>query len=449
MNHLRIWVEAPFDSGEPNISYRFEIHAQNISRCAMGGTISLQPPLWATPGDTMEFETGILEPGAEWEQAFTIRFLYGGRVRLYYWEKEAQMETLGWAVFDVKGAGYYSGDTHAHSSYSDGHSSLEENRASMLDKGHSFLYSTEHNTLDHLNEIQCFSRTREAERFLHAAGWEYTTTCGHALAYFVSAGPYPPEAQGSTPNIDRWQRFVDEMTAAGGWVFLAHPYEAPCYEFGDELLMEIENIAGIEVWNGFNHHALDSPNRRAFSRWDRINARGVFHCLGNAVSDAHTAKKHGNPFIKGYMRDLNIECLREMLKSGRFFGSNGPELYFQMGESQMGDTLYIDEEPKTVKAEILLFDPGGRIEKVVLRKGTKGTIDRRGGENSAKAIAEARPSSAEERRRFETSLELTVSQGEFYRVEAFTEFGAAAFDPSASKQEAGFAFTNPIWIERL
>ncbi|MDR1508725.1 MAG: CehA/McbA family metallohydrolase [Synergistaceae bacterium] len=446
MDHLRVWIETPSGSGNPGVSCEFRICAQNVSERALGGTISLQPPLCAKSDETMEFKTGILEPGADWEREVTVKFLYGGRTRLYCWEKEAQMETFGWAVFDVKGAGYYSGDTHAHSSYSDGKSSLDENRTSMLDKGHSFLYSTEHNTLDHLKEIEAFARTQSAERFLHAAGWEYTTRCGHAVTYFTAGEPYPPEIQGSSPNLARWQRFVDEITSAGGLVFLAHPYEAPCYEFGDGLLMNIDNIAGIEVWNGFNYHALNSRNRRAFSRWDRINARGVFHCVGNAVSDAHTAKKHGNPFIKGYLKELNADCLREMLENGRFFGSNGPELYFRMDEFRMGETLYINEERKTVKVGILLFDPAGRIEKIVLYRGGVNTS---GQENPVKAVAEASPSSANERRRFEVFFELTVSHGEFYRVEAFTEFGAVAFDPEARKQEAGFAFTNPIWIERM
>jgi predicted metal-dependent phosphoesterase TrpH len=445
MDHLRVWIETPLGSGDPDIFYRFGIRARNVSERAVGGTICLQPPLWASPEETMEFETGILEPNANWEQEVAIRFPYGGRARLYCWEKGTQMETFGWAVFDVKGAGYYSGDTHAHSLYSDGKDSLDENRASMLDKGHSFLYSAEHNTLNHLKEIEAFSRTQDAERFLHVAGWEYTTQCGHAIAYFAAGEPRPLETQGETPNLARWQCFVDEMTSVGGLVFLAHPYDAPCYEFGDGLLMGIENIAGIEVWNGFTYHALDSQNRRAFSRWDRINARGIFHCVGNAVSDAHTAKKHGNPFIKGYLKDLDTKCLREMLESGRFFGSNGPELYFRMGGLQTGETLYISEERQTVKAEIVLFDPAGRIEKILLYKGT---INAGSEENPVETAAEASPSSAKERRRFEVSFELTVSHGEFYRVEAFTEFGAVAFDPDAQKQEAGFAFTNPIWIER-
>jgi hypothetical protein len=315
----------------------------------------------------------------------------------------------------------------------------------MLEKGHSFLYSTDHNTLAHRKEIEAYSRTRNAERFLHIAGWEYTTQCGHAIAYFVTAEPRPPETQGHTPNIARWQRFADDMTSTGGLVFLAHPYEAPCYEFGDELLMNIDNIAGIEVWNGFHYHALDSQNRRAFSRWDRINARGIFHCVGNAVSDAHTAKKHGNPFIKGYLKNLDHKCLREMLESGRFFGSNGPELYFRMDGFQTGETLYINEERKTVNAEILLFDPAGRIERIILYRGATNAS---GEGNPVNAAVEASPSSVKERRRFKVSFELTVSPGEFYRVEAFTEFGTVAFDPGARKQEAGFAFTNPIWIEQ-
>lgn len=432
---------------EVNYAQTFEMEITNITDEFQTSTICVQPPLYAEPFRYFEIEINELLPGKSMKLPLTYTFLHGGRYVFYFWEKNKQLSTLDRAQFFISGPGYYSGDTHNHSFYSDGTSTLEENRQSMLEKGHSFLYSTDHNTLEHRTEIEAFQQTSEAEKFLHIAGWEYTTANGHALAYGIDY-IYDPTVMTEKGNLQQWQKFVDDMKEDDGIVFLAHPYEAPKYEFGESLLMNIKNITGIEVWNGFNHHALTYQNRRAFEMWDLLNMKGDSKYVGNAVSDAHSKEKQGNPFIKGYFSELNRENVHQLLKNGQFFGSNGPEINFTIDEMSIGETVRLKESSEHKKFNLAVFDPAGLIESIVVYKGVieqySNTPNKR---KKAIKVLEFFPTGEAEKRYFEKEFFCEVNIGEFYRVEVISSFGIVAYSKEKLEQDKGFAYTNPIWIE--
>ncbi len=425
---------------------RFHFQIKNISKTVQSGTICFQSPLYAEPFHYVEMEVKELAPDETKTILLDYQFSYGGRYVFYYWMKGAQLNTLTKTNVFVPGAGFYSGDTHNHSIYSDGRSTLTENRESMIHKGHSFLYSTDHNTLEHYTEIKDFAQSPAAEQFLHMTGWEYTTKNGHALAYNTNE-VYDPSVMTERGNLNQWQTFVDEMNKKDGFVFLAHPFEAPRYEFGEDLLLNIQNITGIEVWNGFNHHALTYENRKAFEIWDTMNKKGDAHYIGNAVSDAHTAEKQGNPFIKGYLSQLSTAEVHRLLKSGKFFGSNGPEIQFSIDEAGIGETLYLQETRQTAKFQFTVFDPAGKIESIILYKGIlnhKAEHSR----NKTIKVLEIFPTGEVERRYFQKEYYTDIEDGEFYRIEVITEFGIVAYDQEKLIQDKGFAYTNPIWVEK-
>lgn len=422
----------------------FNLLIENVTEEKQSGTIAFSPPyLHVEPSDYFEVEIKELNPGETKELRLEYKLLMGGRYTFYYWDKSSFDRTLSKESFFISGPGVYSGDTHTHSKYSDGTSTLEENRESMLEKGHSFLYSTDHNTLEHAEEIEEFQTTEPANRFLQIAGWEYTSKFSHALSYGEDK-VYDPHHITEKNNLVEWQKFVDD-TKENGLIFLAHPYEAPKYEFGDNLLMNIKDITGIEVWNGLNHHALSYQNGFAFKIWDKLNAKGDGHYIGNAVSDAHSKEKQGNPFIKGYMGELNRDGVHKLLQSGQFFGSNGPEIKFSIDDKSIGETLKLSDKSQLSKVNITVFDPVCSIESIVLYKGEIST-DNKPFKKMSK-VKEIYTMSKEERRVFNIIWYTEISPDEFYRVEVVSEKGAVAHDPAKSEQEKGFAFTNPIWIE--
>lgn len=427
-------------------SFQFQI--KNKSENVQSGTICFQPPLYAEPFRYFEVEIKDLTPGEAKIIPLQYQFSHGGRYVFYFWEKNAQLNTLEKTTVFLSGPGYYSGDTHNHSIYSDGKSTLLENRESMLRKGHSFLYSTDHNTLEHRAEIDNFTQSPADGQFLlHMTGWEYTTKNGHALPYNTNE-VYDHTVMTERGNLEQWQVFVDEMNKQDGFVFLAHPFEAPRYEFGEDLLMNIQNITGIEVWNGFNHHALTYENRKAFEIWDEMNKKGDAHYIGNAVSDAHTAEKQGNPFIKGYFHQLSLAEVHRLLKSGQFFGSNGPEIQFSINEAKTGETLYLQTPRQTANIHFSIFDPAGKIETIILYKGILNRkVEDSSKRNKTLKVMEIYPKGEAERRYFQKEYYTEVEEGEFYRLEVITEFGIVAYEKDKLTQDKGFAYTNPIWIE--
>lgn len=412
------------------------------------GMICVQAPRYAKPFTRMEVCVDNLEKEERIKADFQYQFQLGGRYVFYTWVKGNELATLNRIVVSFRGAGMFSGNVHSHSTYSDGKSSLTENRAAMMENGHSFLYATDHNTTAHFAELEAYCAKGVEENFLHIPGWEYTTNFGHSIAYRTDH-VYDPDKIAERGDLDAWQEYVDAMNVEGGIVYLAHPYEAPKYEFGEAVLRDIEGIVGVEAWNGYNYHALSYQNRRNFEVWDKLNRRGGCHYFATAVSDAHTRDGQSSPYIKGYLSKLDRAAVEGMLCMGNFFGSNGPELEFRIGETRMGGTYFTeyDRAGRTRKALMMIdaFDPIGRIEAVNVYRGfVDGKYLER--PNTVK-VFEFYPMGELESSNFVKNLLIDVKPGEFYRVEMITEIGVVAYLSNPGRIEKGFAFTNPIWIE--
>lgn len=79
----------------------------------------------------------------------------------------------------------------------------------------------------------------------------------------------------------------------------------------------------------------------------------------------------------------------------------------------------------------------------------KGLVDR---EYTVKpnthAVFEFYPTGENDKRNYTKNIYLDVTPGEFYRAEVVTGVGVTAYTADRDKVEKGFAFTNPIWIEK-
>lgn len=410
--------------------------------------VCVQPPKYSDPFTYTEICVKDLKNDEVQTINLEYKFLYGGRYVFYAWEKNNKLNTLKSIVINLKGAGVYSGNTHSHSDYSDGKSTLQENREAMMKCGHSFIYATDHNTTLHYDELYKYEKNGHEENFLHIPGWEYTTKNGHAIAY-GSTETVDPANISERNNVKLWQGFVDTMNGKNAFVYFAHPYEAPRYEFGDDVLCNIKGITGVEAWNGYNYHALSYQNRKNFEVWDALNRRGDSHYYGNCVSDAHTKKGQSSPYIKGVLSEFNKCAVEDMLKNGKYIGSNGPEIEFSIGNAGVGETCRIKSGENDKKQKKLMkldvFDPLGDILEI---KVYRGFVD---GEYTVKpntkTILDLYPAGECDKRNFTKNLYLDVMPGEFYRVEVITGTGVVAYISDESKIEKGFAFTNPIWIE--
>lgn len=439
-------VEVSKDKEKRLVSFKLIITGTSIER--EGGRVCIQPPKFAVPFTYTEVCVKDLEKDKEIVVDLQYQIMHGGRYVFYTWVKGNELATLSRAVVSFEGAGIYSGNTHSHSTYSDGKSTLEENRSAMMENGHSFIYATDHNTTAHYAELEKYKEKGIKENFLHIPGWEYTTRFGHSIPYRTNR-TYDVSKIPERGNLEAWQEYVDTMNEENALVYFAHPYEAPKYEFGENVLKEIKGIIGVEAWNGFNYHALSYQNRKNFEVWDKLNRKGGYHYPATAVSDAHTMKGQSSPYIKGFLPELTREAVEDLLVNGNFFGSNGPELEFSIDEATMGSICSVkydsDGNAKKALMKIEAFDPLGDIEAVNVYRGF---VDGEYLEKpNTKKIFEFYPMGEVEKRNFVKNLLIDVKEGEFYRVEIITGIGVVAYMSDSSKVEKGFAFTNPIWIE--
>lgn len=374
---------------------------------------------------------------------FQVLALEGGRGTLKAQVKTADDVSLTFSqALSISGQGYYAGDNHTHSTHSDGKGTIHENVASAYeDKLLNWLYSTDHNKISQYNDTVA-ETNRLAGNFISITGTEITSSGkGHALAYGV--GTFVPEYridQTINGQIWTWQNTIDQVNDNGGVFYVAHP-NYPGLKFSDPY--GVRKYTGIEVWNGF-YHAIDpdqNVNTFAFDYWDSVNRRGEQKYFGIANSDGHNSAKMGDPYIKTEMDNLTYDNIQAILANGNYYGSNGPEIRYNIEGVGMGETLTIKESRK-VDFNITAFDPNYDLVNVKL---IKNTITGSAEEGESEIIFN-KDLEGQGLNEFQTILSLEVKAGEFYRIEVTSEQGTTGNGGKGEGQGLGFAFSNPIWI---
>ena len=384
-----------------------------------------------------------LAVGETAEVELTFRAIEGGRGKIYYSISAETLSKRYSSWISVSGPGWYGGDNHSHTTYSDGSGSIKDNTDAAYAQGLSWLYSTDHNSIRQFVDTQ---KVTDASRgdFFSIAGNEITSSIGHALGYSI------PYADSSVYNVSlnrmpstarTWQTVIDEVTADGGYFYVAHP-NYPGLEFWD--VYNIRNLAGLEVWNGF-YHPID-PDRnvsvQAFIFWDTMNSRGESKYFGIANSDGHNPGKQADPYSIGYMDVLSIENIDDTLKNGRFFGTNGPQLRFDIDGVSYGETLYINGNSRTASMTITAFDDLYPLTTVTLYK-----LRVTGNQENTREVAMTWDLNGQGLNFWSVTLDITVSDKDFYRVEIASSSGTTGNGGAGIGSGTGFAFSNPIWVE--
>ena len=348
----------------------------------------------------------------------------------------------------VSGKGWYAGDAHTHSNYFDGMHSIRENVEASRELGYDFLYSTDHNMLpaDHpYNQI-----TAEYNgKFVNLMGTEVTTwrhtelgkDGGHMLSYRVNSVVDGYTAPGSTTqeaSNRKWQDAVDNVKAQGGFMYAAHPFLKE-YSIPDAEKYNVTGLTGIEVINWFARET--ESNAAAFLYWDALNAKGTAMYNGINNSDAHDKKYLGMVFNKGIMNSLTSDNINNMLEEGHFYGSNGPDLRFELGGVGMGDELKVNGK-QTVRAYLSAYDSRSYLKSIVLYR-MEITGDWMG--SYTKTAVYRIDLAGQEKNFYETYLDIEIGPNEMYRVEVFSELCHHPVIRTANRYE-GYAFSNPIWV---
>ena len=206
---------------------------------------------------------------------------------------------------------WYRGNTHAHSTESDGKLSIAERFAAYREKGYDFLVLTDHRRV---NDVRDYSTSD----FLAISGSEVhpQNPYGGATYHIVAINIHEPvNCSKMHPNA-----VLDEIKVQGGEAVLCHPYW--CGHTVSDFLplrgyfaVEVYNDTCMGIGKGFSEQA-----------WDDLLDRGgpVF---GIAADDAHGVSHdcfHGWVMVKS--QELTLEGIMEALRTGAFYSTLGPEI---------------------------------------------------------------------------------------------------------------------------
>ncbi|WP_269936864.1 CehA/McbA family metallohydrolase [Arthrobacter sp. HY1533] len=206
-----------------------------------------------------------------------------------------------------RGAGWYRGDAHLHTIYSDGKRTPADvaagARAAKLD----FMISTDHNTPASHGAWGPLA----GDDLLILTGEEVTTRNGHYLALGIEPGQwidwrYRARDKGFKQEAQR-------IRSSGGIVVPAHPY---CPYVACRWKFGYDEADAVEVWTG----PWTADDEYAINTWDSMLAQSTrdggrwLPAMGN--SDAHSAPQvigfpHNVVNAKALSRDAILEGIRK------------------------------------------------------------------------------------------------------------------------------------------
>ncbi len=234
---------------------------------------------------------------------------------------------------------WYRGNTHLHSTVSDGKRNLAECWEGYKKQGYDFLVVTDHNRISDV--ASCPDNS-----FLVISGCEYNPPNPYG------GKPYHIVAINVHDLLDFESRHPNELmrdiSKQGGISVLAHPYWS-----GHTLLdmLPLDGFFAIEVFN-----TTCDKNGRSFSEshWDDLLDKNI-PVFGIASDDSHAFHDLYQGWVMVKCSELTAESIVESLRSGLFYSTQGPEIFdFHLEESEQTDS---NSGKHTVKRIAAVFSP--------------------------------------------------------------------------------------------
>lgn len=203
------------------------------------------------------------------------------------------------------------GNTHTHTTVSDGRLSVADRFAAYREAGYDFLVLTDHGRV---SDVSAYTD----RDFLAISGSELhpANPYGGDLYHLVAIDIHEPiEVAGRHPN-----EVIAAVHAQGGHVVMCHPYWC-----GHTMidLMPLEGCFAVEVYNDTCAGIGKSTSE---VHWDDLlDRKGPI--LGIACDDAHGTEHdcfHGWVMVKS--EELTREAILEALLKGCYYSTTGPEI---------------------------------------------------------------------------------------------------------------------------
>jgi hypothetical protein len=256
------------------------------------------------------------------------------------------------------------GNTHAHTTESDGDSPPGVVARWYREHGYDFLVLSDHNVFTDPRTLGAVVDST----FLLIPGEELTSTFGDAAVHVNGLNiPHVVEPRIHDTLLGTVQANVDAVREVHGVPHINHPNFR--WSFGYEVLRQVRNDRLLEIFNGHpyvhNDGAGGEPGMEEI--WDMLLTDGV-RMYGIAVDDAHHFLEFGheqaNPgrgWVAVRASALEAGAILEAMEAGRFYASTGVELEavdvtasrIEIRISQRGDFRYTTQ----------FIGSGGRVMK--------------------------------------------------------------------------------------
>lgn len=327
---------------------------------------------------------------------------------------------------------WYKGDTHLHTTNSDGAMDKQRLIKECKKIGLEFMIITDHN----YNTIEDSYYDGD---MLVIQGQELTHKNGHVNIWGAKVPSEPPHKLETAKD---YAEIIAKCKKAGATVSLNHPFCSNCPFL---LEMEAYPFDTVEVWNTIQH--ADNIKNRDW--WVKQLLQGK-HIGAVGGSDHHRnyagISLLAMPTTYVLAEDKNKDAILKAMREGRSIVTNSHKaglIFITVGDAQIGDTIKL-KECNTVTIKATKVKKGHSIviynnEKIIYKYTAKKYIEEF---NATAKIKEAGFIRAEIEYNLNPLFDKLMIMGE----KAF--MGKRGVNTQNTKMPTLFwAFTNPIWIE--
>lgn len=308
-------------------------------------------------------------------------------------------------IYDSPSRGWYFGQLHQHSTFSDGKQGSQEVLISNLSTGLHFAYLTDHNTAAGLAEwiqgsrfVAEYDENGNPINFLAMRGVEVTTDYGHyqslGVGNVLEQSDINP-LKGDIP-VDEISEIAAEIVRSGAIATINHPFAVGPNGF---YFWEIaDQFDAIEIWNGL-YQTNRNENLAAKEKWFELledhRAGKIKFIAATAGSDNHDTTGYYNAayadlssedgrYKDEYLRrgvytdmpslgvyidgEFNRESIEDAIRNGNSYLSNGPRIIASINGAIYGETADINSE-SSVAIDIDLFSRDNLQELRIIKNG--------------------------------------------------------------------------------
>jgi hypothetical protein len=222
---------------------------------------------------------------------------------------------------------WFKGNTHCHTTNSDGDETPENVIKWYKDHGYHFLVITDHDVLTDIEPLV----TEKKDNFLLIPGEEisdrYNGSPIHLNALNITESIEP---QHGNSKLETLQKNIDAIIQAGGVATVNHPNWR--WAFNDVEMSQLRDVNLFELYNfSYNCNNFGAGGYPGMEEvWDRMLSKGVL-MYGIATDDAHDYKgefsaKKSNPgtgWVMVKANELTPSSILSALEKGEFYSTVG------------------------------------------------------------------------------------------------------------------------------